>query len=110
MGEHFPLTGGIDTPVTGHPYPQAQRMTHHRNIGHAADHGVAVAALATTARAAALAVVEQGAEHHRRIAVDGGVGDRHPELDGPHDRVGNNSSGQGRRLGHRAPRQVGDTA
>ena len=110
MGEHFPLTRGIDTPVTGHPYPQAQRMTHHRNIGHAADHGVAVAALATTARAAALAVVEQDAEHHRRIAVDGGVGDRHPQLDGPHDRVGNNSSGQGRRLGHRAPWQVDDTA
>src|SRR6201997_502480 len=57
-----------------------------------------------------LAVVEQVAEDHRDIAVDSGVGDRHTEFNRAHDRVGNNSSSRGRRLGHRAPRQVGDTA
>jgi hypothetical protein len=58
----------------------------------------------------AAAVVEQVAEHHRDIAVDSGVSDRDTEFNSAHDRVGNNSGGQGRRLGHRAPRQVGDTA
>ena len=37
------------------------------------------------------AVVEQIAEHHRDITINGGVGDRDPQLHRPHDRVGNNS-------------------
>ena len=43
-------------------------------------------------RAALLAVSAQIAEHHRDITIDGHVGDRHPQLHGPHDRVGNNSN------------------
>lgn len=94
VGEHFPLTGTIDTPVTGHPHPQSQPMPDHRHIGHSPDHGVAVNTIGAAPRTLPLAVIEQSAEHHRGIAVDGGVGDRHPELDGAHDRVGNNSSRQ----------------
>ena len=110
MGEHFPLTGGVDTAVARHPYPQPKRMPDHRHIGHAADHGVAVDTLGATPWTLPRPVVEQGAEHHRGIAVDGGIGDRHTEFDGPHDRVGDNSSSRRRRVRHRAPRQVGDTA
>ncbi len=79
-------------------------MPNHRHISDRADHGIAVAALGTAPRALTPAVIEQGAEHHRDITVEGGVSDRHTEFDGPHDRVGDNSSRQGRRLGHRAPR------
>jgi hypothetical protein len=58
--------------------------------------GVAVDTLTTAAWTVAAAVVEQVAEHHRDIAVDSGVSDRHTEFNSAHDRVGNNSSGQGR--------------
>jgi hypothetical protein len=86
-------------------------MPHHRHIGHPPDHGVAVDTFTTTPGTAAPdTVVEQVAEHHRDLAIDGGVGDRHPQLHRPHDRVGNNSSSTGRRVRYRAPRQVGDTA
>ena len=44
------------------------------------------------------------------VAIDGSVGERHPQLDSPHDRVGNNSNRRRRRVRHRDPRQVGDTA
>ena len=33
--EHRPPTRWHCTAVTGHPYPQHQRVTHHRQIGHA---------------------------------------------------------------------------
>jgi hypothetical protein len=82
-------------------------MPNHRDIGDPPDHGVAVDALSAAARTVPLAVIEQVAEHHGGIPVDGGVGDRHPQLNGPHDRVGNNSSSTGRRVRHRAPRQAG---
>lgn len=68
---------------------------------------VSVAALGAAIWTRALAVVEQGAEHHRGLTINGGVDDRHPEFDGPHDRVGDNSSRQRRRLRHRAPRVAG---
>ena len=48
-------------------------MPDDRHIGHCADHGVAVDTLGTAPWAVALAIVEQGAEHHRDIAVDGGM-------------------------------------
>jgi hypothetical protein len=110
VGEHFPLTTGRRAAIPRDPHPQPQRMPDHRHIGHLAHDGVAVDTLTTAAWTVAAAVVEQVAEHHRDIAVDSGVSDRHTEFNSAHDRVGNNSSGQGRRLGHRAPRQVGDTA
>ena len=96
MGEHFPVAMVIDAPVARHPHPQPQRMPDHRHIRDRADHGIAVAALNAAPWAAALAVVEQGAEHHRDLTVDGGVSDRHAEFNGAHDRVGNNSSSTGR--------------
>src|SRR3546814_6405744 len=48
--------------------------------------------LGTTPWALSLPVLEQVAEHHRDLTIDGSVGDRHPQLDRPHDRVGDNSS------------------
>ena len=111
VGEHFPLAGRVGAAIPRYPDPQPQRMPDHRHVGDRADHGVPVDTLATAARAApADTVVEQGAEHHRGLTVNGGVGDRHTELDSPHDRVGNNSSRQRRRVRHRAPRQVGGKA
>jgi len=85
-------------------------MPDHRHVGDPADHGVAVDTLDAAAGTVAAAVVEQVAEHHRGITVDGGVGDRHAEFDGAHDRVGNNTSNRRRRVGHRAPRTVGELA
>ena len=104
MGEHFPCTVCGYTAIPRHAHVQPQRMAYHRHIGDSPDHGVAVDTLATTLWTLAPAVVNQIAEHHRDIAIDGGVGDRHTELDSSHDRVGNNSSRQRRRLRHRAPR------
>jgi len=104
VGEHFPWTLTAPAAVTWNPHAKTQRMTHNRNVSDPPDHGVAVDTLATALRAVAATVVEQIAEHHRGIAIDGGVGDRHPQLDRPHDRVGNDGSRQRRRLGHRAPR------
>ena len=85
-------------------------MPDHRHIGHLPHDGVAVDTLAATPRTVPVAVVEQIAEHHRDITIDGGVGDRHPQLDRPHDRVGNNSSRRRHRVRHRAPREAGGTA
>src|SRR6476660_6188376 len=65
-------------------------MTDYRHIGDPPDHSVAVDALAPAARTVPLPVIEQVAEHHRGLADDSGVGDRHAEFDGAHDRVGNN--------------------
>lgn len=79
VGEHFPRTISRGAAVARHPDAQPQRMPHHRHIGHLADHGVAIDTLTTTPGTAAPdTVVEQIAEHHRDLAVDGGVGDRHP--------------------------------
>ena len=85
-------------------------MTDYRHIGDPPDHSVAVDALAPAARTVPLPVIEQVAEHHRGLADDSGVGDRHAEFDGAHDRVGNNRSNRRRRVGHRAPRTVGELA
>ncbi len=43
-----------------------------------ADHGVAVAAFDAAPWTVPLAVIEQSAEHYGGIAVDRGIGDRHP--------------------------------
>ena len=106
MGEHFPLTGGVDTAIARHPHAQAKWMPDHRHISHIADHGVAVDTLDAAARTMPLAIIEQVAKHHRGLAVDGSIGDRHPKFDRAHDRVGNNSSRTRRRLGQRAPRKA----
>jgi hypothetical protein len=110
VGEHFPLAVGRCATVAGYSHPQPQRMPDNGYISHPPDHGVTVDTLTTAARTVALAVVEQVAEQHRDIAVDGGVGDRHPQLHSPHDRVGDNRSSRRRRVRHRAPRQVGGKA
>jgi hypothetical protein len=104
VGEHFSVTLSRHASVARYPNLQSQGVTDHRHIGDPPDHGVAVDTLGAAARTIASAVVEQLAEHHRCLAVDGGVGDRHPEFDGPHNRVGDNSSRQRRRVRHRAPR------
>ena len=54
----------------------------------------------------------QGPPRHRRLTslssvVDGGVGDRHPQLDRAHDRVGNNRRRGGSSLRHGSPRWHG---
>jgi hypothetical protein len=79
-------------------------MADHWNIGDPPDHGVTVDALSPTTRAVATTIIEQVTEHYRGITVDSGVGDRHTEFNGAHDRVGDNSSNRRRRLRHRAPR------
>jgi len=78
-------------------------MTNNRNVSDPPDHGVAVDTLAAAFRTVVPSIVKQVAEHHRDITIDGGVGDRHPQLDSPHDRVGNNGSRRRRRVRHRAP-------
>jgi hypothetical protein len=87
--------------------PAAAADADHGHIGHPPNHGVAVAAFAPTARTVPAAVVEQVAEHHRDIAVDRGVSDRHTEFNSAHDRVGDNGSSTRRRVRHRAGNQRG---
>lgn len=52
----------------------------------------------------------QSAEHDRGLAVDSGVSDRHTELDGAHNRCGDNSNSAGSRLSHRVSWTLCDTA
>ena len=47
------------------------------------------------------------AEDRRLLLVDGSVGDRHPQFDGAHDRVGNNRRRAGSSLRHGSPRWRG---
>ena len=47
------------------------------------------------------------AEDRRLLLVDGSVGDRHTQLDGAHDRVGNNRRRAGSSLRHGSPRWGG---
>lgn len=85
-------------------------MPDHGHISVPTDRRVAVDTVGTAAWTLPLTIVEQDAEHSRDLTVDRGVGDRHAQLDSPHDRVGNNGSNTRRKVRRRAPRQVGDTA
>ncbi len=71
----------------------------HRQIDQQPCDGVAVTPVAAAVRAAWIPG-HRGAEDRRLVLVDGGVGDRHPRLDGAHDRVGHNRRRAGSSLRH----------
>ena len=98
--EHRTPTLRGQTAVAGHGDPQHQRVAGDRQIGQRPGHGVAVAAIAAAVRAPRIPG-HRAAEDRRLLLVDGSVGDRHAQLDGAHDRVGNNRRRAGSSLGQR---------
>jgi hypothetical protein len=70
--------------VSGHRYLQHQRIAGHREIGQRAGDGVAAAVRA------AWITRHRRTEDRRSRLVDSGIGDRDPQLNRAHDRVGNN--------------------
>ena len=104
--EHRTATLWGQTAVAGHGYPQHQRIASDRQIGQRPGHGVAVSACGPAVRAARIAG-HRTAEDPRLLLVDGSVGDRHPQFDGAHDRVGNNRRRAGSSLRHGSPRWHG---
>lgn len=77
----------------------------HRQVGQWPRHGVAIPAVAPTVRTTRIPH-HGGAEDRGLGVVDGGVGDRHPQLDRAHDRVGNNRARAGIGLAQRVPSVV----
>jgi len=104
--EHRTATLWGQTAVTGHGHPQHQRIASDRQIGQRPGHGVAVSAFGPAVRAARIPG-HRTAEDRRFLLVDGSVGDRHPQFDGAHDRVGNNRRRAGSSLRHGSPRRGG---
>ena len=104
--EHRTATLWGQTAVTGHGHPQHQRIAGDRQIGQRPGHGVAVSAFGTAVRAPRIPG-HRTAEDRRLLLVDGSVGDRHTQLDGAHDRVGNNGWRAGSSLRHGSPRWRG---
>jgi hypothetical protein len=78
-------------------------MPDHRDVTDAALDAVAVDPDQPAPRARARLVGDQIAPQHRGRAVECGVDDPHPELDGTDDRVGHDLGGRARRLRHRVP-------
>jgi hypothetical protein len=108
VDEDLPRTAVVHAAVARHPDPKLQWMPDHRDIGDAALDAVAVDPDQPAPRARAGPVGEQVAPQHRGLAVKGGVGDPHPELDGTDDRVGHDLGRRARRLRHRVPGTVED--
>jgi hypothetical protein len=108
VGEDLPDAAVVDTPVARQPHPQLERVPDDRDVGDTALDGVAVHPDQAATWAGAGPVGEQVTPQHRGLTVHGGVGDPHPELDGPNDRVGHDLSRNRRRLRHRAPGDVDD--
>ena len=104
--EHRPPTLRRQAAVAGHGDLQHQRIAGDRQIGQRPGHGVAVAAIAAAVRAARI-TGHRCTEDRRCLLVDGGIGDRHAQLDGAHDRVGNNRRRAGSSLRHGSPRWGG---
>jgi hypothetical protein len=95
-----PPTLGCGAAVARNGDPQNQRVAGDRQIGQRPDHGVAVAPVLATVRVARIAG-HRGTEDRRLLVIDGGGSDCHAQLDGAHDRVGNNSGRAGSSLGQR---------
>ena len=104
--EHRTATLWGQTAVTGHGHPQHQRIAGDRQIGQRPGHGVAVSAFGPAVRAARIPG-HRTAEDRRLLLVDGSVGDRRTQLDGAHDRVGNNGWRAGSSLRQGSPRWRG---
>lgn len=104
VDEDHPLTGRTKAAVGRDPDPQLQRMPGHGQVSEPTLHGIAVEPRRAAPGAAAWSGGAQLAPHHRLLPGHGGIGDRHPEFDGPDDRVGEDRGSRDRRLGHRAPR------
>lgn len=104
MAKHLAIAGGVGAAVARDPDPQRHRMPGHRYITDPTLDGVAIGPDGAAAWATAWPGRDQIAEHHRRVAVEGGVGDHHPKFHGADDRVGNNADGRGPTLGHPGPR------
>ena len=104
--EHRPPTRRRCAAVPRHRNPQHQRVASHRQIRQRPDHGVAIAALATTVRTPRI-TGHRCAEDRRYLLIDSSVGDGHAQLDRAHDRVGNNRRRAGSSLRHGSPRRGG---
>ena len=104
--EHRPPTRWRCAAVPRHRNPQHQRVAGHRQIRQRPDHGVAIAALATTVRTPRI-TGHRRAEDRRYLLIDSSVGDGHAQLDRAHDRVGNNRRRAGSSLRHGSPRRGG---
>ena len=104
--EHRPPTRWRRAAVPRHRNPQHQRVASHRQIRQRPDHGVAVAARATTVRTPRI-TGHRRAEDRRYLLIDSSVGDGHAQLDRAHDRVGNNRRRAGSSLRHGSPRRGG---
>ena len=88
---------------SGERRPAAPAGSCDRQVGQWPGDGVTVAALLAAVRAARIPR-HRRAENCRRVVIDRGVGDRHPQLDGAHDRVGNNRRRAGSSLRQGSPR------
>src|SRR5690606_21824370 len=64
-------------------------------------HGVAILSVLAAVRTTAVPR-HRGAKDRGPLVIEGGVGDRHPQLDGAHDRVGTNRTRASSNLGQRA--------
>lgn len=95
VGDHFPRARDCCAAVTRNPYLRARRVPDNGHIGHLADRRIQILPQLATAWTPCGTIGEQVAEHRGHLATHGGVGDRHPQFHGPHDRVGDN---RGRRL------------
>ena len=98
--EHRTPTPRRQAAVARHGDLQHQRVAGDRQIGQRAGHGVAVTAVTAAVRTARIPG-HRAAENRRLLLVDGSIGDRHAQLDGAHDRVGNNRRRAGSSLGQR---------
>src|ERR1700739_1912468 len=84
---------------------QHQRVAGHRQIDQRPYHGVAVTTILAAVWTAWI-THHRGTKDRRGLLIDSGVGDRHPQLDGAHDRVGNNRRRAASNLGQGSPRWV----
>jgi hypothetical protein len=82
--EHRPSGLRGQATVAGHRDPQHQWVAGDRQICQRSGDCVAVPAIAPAVRAPPIAG-HRRAEDGRRLLIDGGVGDRHAQLDGAHE-------------------------
>jgi hypothetical protein len=100
--EHRPPTRWRCAAVARHCDLQHQRIAGHRKIRQRPRHGIAVPTVLAAIRAPRV-TRHRRTEDRRYLLIDSGVGDRHPQLDRAHDRVGNDRRRTGsslRQQGH----------
>ena len=105
--EHCVTTVDGGTAVAGYGHAQHQRVAgNQQEWGEWPGDGVAVTTVATAVRAARI-TRNWSAEDRCLVLVDGGICDHHAQLNGAHDRVGNNRRRASSSLRHGSPRWCG---